>query len=570
MKKQQQRTQEPPQDVAVIYARYSSSRQRDVSIDQQVSACRAYADQQGWNVIRVYADHAITGNTAQLPSFQQMIRDASALAWSKVIVYAFDRFARDRYDSAVYKHALKENGVRVLSVTEQVTDDPAGVLMESIFEGFAEYYSRELQRKIRRGLRYNAENCIASGAHTIPLGYDRGPDGRYRLNPAEAALVQEAFRRYGAGETMAAIARDFNARGITTKRGKPWSRSSFHALLKNERYAGVFIWKDVRVEGGVPVIISREDFDRVQRRIAAEAENRVDRRDRGHGLYVLTGRAVCGLCGCGLTGVSGVGRHGDRHAYYYCSGRRKGSGCELKPIPRDQLEGLVARSVLELVLTDDTIEWMAEYAAAHQRQEDTDAEISRTQDALKASKKAAGNILAAIEKGTYTDTTADRLRELEAEAESIKIDLTAESVKSPGINKEQIVFFITSFRRGDPNDPAYRSRLIDTFVNRVIVYDDRILISLNFTGENNEITAPIPDTLTGSDIDFSGGQNITTPCGVVLFWRISSSRGIRTSVKKTVRGTVFSGDRRILQSTHEQITANYFAKSETNPPKQAK
>ena len=495
MKKQQQRTQEPPQDVAVIYARYSSSRQRDVSIDQQVSACRAYADQQGWNVSRVYADHAITGTTDQRPSFQQMIRDASALAWSKVIVYAFDRFARDRYDSAVYKHALKENGVRVLSVTEQVTDDPAGVLMESIFEGFAEYYSRELQRKIRRGLRYNAENCIASGAHTIPLGYDRGPDGRYRLNPAEAALVQEAFRRYGAGETMAAIARDFNARGITTKRGKPWSRSSFHALLKNERYAGVFIWKDVRVEGGVPVIISREDFDRVQRRIAAEAENRVDRRDRGHGLYVLTGRAVCGLCGCGLTGVSGVGRHGDRHAYYYCSGRRKGSGCELKPIPRDQLEGLVARSVLELVLTDDTIEWMAEYAAAHQRQEDTDAEISRTQDALKASKKAAGNILAAIEKGTYTDTTADRLRELEAEAHLLEARLCElQSTIADTFTADEIKAALQLLREGELSDPDYQQALIDAIV-RAVSYDGRTLLITLTYGKPGAAQLQLPVTL---------------------------------------------------------------------------
>jgi len=495
MKKQQQRTQEPPQDVAVIYARYSSSRQRDVSIDQQVSACRAYAGQQGWKVLRVYADHAITGTTDQRPSFQQMIRDASALAWSKVIVYAFDRFARDRYDSAVYKHALKECGVRVLSVTEQVTDDPAGVLMESIFEGFAEYYSRELQRKIRRGLRYNAENCIASGSHTIPLGYDRGPDGRYRLNPAEAALVQEAFRRYGAGETMAAIARDFNSRGITTKHGKPWSRSSFHALLKNERYTGVFIWKDVRAEGGVPVIIDRKDFDRVQRRIAVEAENRLDRRDRGHGLYVLTGRAVCGLCGCGLTGVSGVGRHGDRHAYYYCSGRRKGSGCELKPVPRDQLEGLVARAVLELVLTDDTIEWMAEYAAAHQRQEDTDAEISRTQDALKANKKAAGNILAAIEKGIYTDTTADRLRELEAEAHLLEARLCElQSAIADTFTADEIKAALQLLREGELSDPDYQQALIDAIV-RAVSYDGRTLLITLTYGKPGAAQLQLPVTL---------------------------------------------------------------------------
>ena len=136
---------------AVIYARYSSHSQRDVSIDQQIRACKLFAERQSIEVVEIYDDRATTGTNDRRPAFQRMIKDADRADWQFVIVYSLDRFARDRYDSAVYKRRLKECGVKVLSAMENISDDPTGILMESLLEGLAEYYSKELSRKIRRG-----------------------------------------------------------------------------------------------------------------------------------------------------------------------------------------------------------------------------------------------------------------------------------------------------------------------------------------------------------------------------------------------------------------------------------
>ena len=136
---------------AVIYARFSSSAQREASIEQQINVCTTYAQQNGYTILQTYSDRAITGRTDQRPQFLQMIKDAREGRFCAVIVYALDRFSRDKYDSARYKHDLRQNGVRVVSATEPITDNPSGILIESVFEGLAQYYSAELSQKIRRG-----------------------------------------------------------------------------------------------------------------------------------------------------------------------------------------------------------------------------------------------------------------------------------------------------------------------------------------------------------------------------------------------------------------------------------
>ena len=124
---------------AVLYCRYSSHNQRDVSIDQQIKACEAFAERENIRIVKVYSDRAMTGTNDRRPEFQKMISEAPALDVQYVIVYSLDRFARDRYDSAVYKRQLKQRGIRVLSATENISDDPTGVLLESMLEGLAEY-----------------------------------------------------------------------------------------------------------------------------------------------------------------------------------------------------------------------------------------------------------------------------------------------------------------------------------------------------------------------------------------------------------------------------------------------
>ena len=162
----------------VIYARYSSHAQRDVSIEQQVADCEAYARSNGLRVVKVYADRAISGTNDKRPQFQKMLKDAERGRWAYVLCWKVDRFARNRYDSATYKYRLKRHGVRVIYAKESIPDGPEGILLESVLEGSAEYYSANLSQNIKRGMRFNALECKVNNG-SMPLGYCKGPDGRY-------------------------------------------------------------------------------------------------------------------------------------------------------------------------------------------------------------------------------------------------------------------------------------------------------------------------------------------------------------------------------------------------------
>ena len=146
---------------AVIYARYSSDRQREESIEGQLRECAEYAAKNNLTLLGTYVDRALSARTADRPDFQRMIADSARGLFDVVLVWKLDRFSRDRYDSATYKAKLKKNGIRVLSARENISDDASGVLMEAVLEGMAEYYSVELSQKIRRGMDINAEKCLS-------------------------------------------------------------------------------------------------------------------------------------------------------------------------------------------------------------------------------------------------------------------------------------------------------------------------------------------------------------------------------------------------------------------------
>ena len=148
---------------AVIYARYSSDRQTEQSIEGQLRECYAFAKANDIAVIDTYIDRAISGKTDNRPAFQKMIEDSAKRQFQAVIVYRLDRFTRNRYDSAIYKARLKKNGVKVLSAMENLNGSPESIIMESLLEGMAEYYSVELSQKITRGMRENALTYNYSG-----------------------------------------------------------------------------------------------------------------------------------------------------------------------------------------------------------------------------------------------------------------------------------------------------------------------------------------------------------------------------------------------------------------------
>lgn len=489
-------------DEAVIYTRFSSHSQRDVSIDQQIRACVQYARRLGLKVVYIYDDKAITGTSDQRPGFQKMIRDSDRARWKYVIVYTLDRFARDRYDSAVYKRKLRENGVKVLSAMENISDDPTGVLMESVLEGLAEYYSKELSQKITRGMDDNARKCMVNGQ--IPYGYKRGADGRFAIYELEAEIVKEIYTKIADGRPLSDIIADLNARGIKNKKGRPWAYSSFNRLLNNERYTGVYIYKDVRVPGGMPCIIDRELFDAVQLSIYTKKNPRKkallddqtkeaipQRRRNQNGIYYLTGKLFCGHCHSPMVGISGRSKNGPLYYYYSCKGKRDRTGCDKKNNGRDQIEYLIASQLKETMLSDKAIGILADAAVAYQKKNSAAIEVDALKAKLSSVTKSIDNLLAAIEAGIFTESTKDRMLELETRKRIISAQLVeAQASADKLLSREEIIATLELFQGGDLEDKAYQEALFDTFLVRAYIYDDTVKIVFNLGSDTKETTFP--------------------------------------------------------------------------------
>ena len=479
---------------AVIYARFSSSAQREASIDQQIRVCQSYAEQQGYNIVQIYSDRAMTGRTANRPQFLQMIKDASQGRFCAVLVYALDRFSRDKYDSARYKHELRQHGVRVVSATEPISDNASGVLIESVFEGLAQYYSAELAQKIRRGYEDNARKCLVAGS--LPYGYRRGADGRYEIVPEEADIIREVFTRVDKGDSYADIARDLNARGLKTRHGTDWNRSSFKTILRNQRYIGTYISKYNIQEDGVPKIVDKELFYRVQK----DPRGRSGPRRSPNGYYSLTGKLYCGLCGDKMTGVSGTSQNGNPFFYYTCHSHRA-HNCPQRSFARDKLEAAIYNAIKEDVLSDDAIRWMAHETILDREKvaPEIDVDLARAQLAqVKTQKK---NVMNAIRAGIFTNSTRDELLDLEEQEAALEERIReAETAADNLPTEDDIISYLELFREGCGTKDLTVSAVLDAFVTRAEIHEDYMLIYFKIKKEDRQKTAdlPSPDELCSS------------------------------------------------------------------------
>ena len=487
----------PPQD-CVIYARYSSHNQREVSIEQQVKECEDYARYNDLRVVKVYADRAISGTNDKRPQFQKMLKDAERGRWAYVLCWKVDRFARNRYDSATYKYRLKRHGVRVIYAKESIPDGPEGILLESILEGSAEYYSANLAQNVKRGLRFNAEACLSNGR--IPYGYRKGADGHFEILESEAAVVREIFERSAAGEQYARILEDLKARGVPTRRGGQWRPCTLRVILLNEVYKGVYHFGDVRVEGGVPRIVDDELWEGAQKRLEAAKGTRVY-----SATYLFTGKIRCGLCGEPMTGKTGTGRSGT-YAYYICKGQRE-KRCNKKAVRQELLEGRVVSCVLDALNDDGLVNWIADAVDEMQKREIEKSRVAP--EALKAElagvKKSIKGIMAAIEAGVFTASTKGRLLELEGEQERLEAAIADASLPVPSVDREAFVCWLTRFRGVSNLDEETRREAVNALVWQVRVWDDHAEAVLNYSGTEEIVHVPLLDGSGGGSPDGDKG-----------------------------------------------------------------
>ena len=245
---------------AVVYARYSSHNQTEQSIEGQLAAAHKYAEARGLNIIHEYCDRAKTGTNDNREEFQQMLHDCQTHTFTVIIVWKVDRFGRNREEITFNKYKAKKHGVRVEYIAENITEGPEGVILESVLEGMAEYYSLQLSQNVRRGYLESAKKHKVLGGH-YPLGYRRSENGFYEIDPTTAPAVKLIYNMYESGESISNIIRYLNENGYRNLRGKPFTKNSLPSILKNERYTGTYIFKDqIKEENIIPAIITKEVF----------------------------------------------------------------------------------------------------------------------------------------------------------------------------------------------------------------------------------------------------------------------------------------------------------------------
>ena len=483
----------------VIYARYSSDSQRDESVDGQIRECKEFAKRSGITVVDTYIDRALSAKTDNRPDFQRMIKDSAKRLFDVIIVWKLDRFARNRYDSAHYKRILRKNGVKVISAKENISDGPEGILLESMLEGYAEYYSAELSQKIHRGQHENALKGKNNGGG-IPLGYMLGDEQKLLINPLTAPIVVEVFTKYAEGETMRSIVASFNDRGLKTSRGKPFNIGSFHALLKNRKYIGEYKYQEVVIPGGVPAIVSEELFNRVQERMVKNKKSPA--RTKADDEYLMTTKLVCGACGKFMVGESGTSRTGAVHYYYKCGASKRGKGCKKKAVKKDWIERLVVFWTVNRILKDEEIDKIADKIVAFQERENDLIPTLRQQ--LAEVEKSIDNMLNAIQQGILSKSTKKRLNDLEVQKEDLEISILQAEIKRPKYPKEVIVEWIGQFKYGDIDSRDYQRKIIDAFVNSITLFDDFLVFAYNYNDETEQVSIKDIEEALGSD--FMGGS----------------------------------------------------------------
>lgn len=495
---------------AVIYARYSSHNQTECSIEGQLEECRRYADNNKINIVGEYIDRAKSGTKDDRDNFLKMIEDSKNKTFEGILVYQLDRFARNKYDSVIYKKQLKERGIRVLSARENISQDASGILMESVLEGMAEYFSVELGQKVKRGMKLNADNCYYNGG-TIPLGYKlevvndekfnnsikKAVKKRYAIDEEKALIVKKIFEMYASDKRMVEIIDYLNKLGLTTAYNKPFNRSSIRRILENKKYIGIYTYQEEEKENAIPRIIDDELFYKVQKELENNSLSPARRRAKAE--YLLSNKLYCGLCKDKMTGKSGTSKTGKLHTYYACKSSIKHL-CDMDSIKKDEIEDIIAKTCQD-ILTKDNINLVAKKIVDYANNEQDTIEYKQLNKSLKENEKKKQNLIKAISECENVDTRQilfDELSNIQKTLDDVNKALLIEKAKHLKIGITEVKYFLNSLKKGNINNIKYKKTLINTLVNKVYLYKDRATILFNINSQIEEVNISLLEDVESS------------------------------------------------------------------------
>ena len=463
---------------AVIYARYSSDRQTEQSIEGQLRDCREYAQRNDIAIVGTYIDRAMTGTNDNREQFQKMLKDSDKKAWDYVLCYKLDRFSRNKYEMAIHRKHLKDNGIKILSAKENIPETPEGVLLESLLEGMNQYYSEELSQKTKRGLR---ETRIKGNYMGGPINYGykvvhettgEQPVAKVAVNEDEAPVLLHIFEAYAAGNRIPDIVRELDDKGIKN-RGNPFTVNSIYFMLQQEKYTGVYTIHEETFTHIYPAIIPKELYQIVRKRVDA---NKTGKHVIGID-YILMGKCFCGYCERQLRSAAGTTTDGTILRYYRCPYSKKDPNCHNQSVRKEALESIVTEALTKEIAKPENIALITDkvfelYCAKFTG----DSDLRRYERELAATDRAITNILKAIEEGIFTPSTKQRLTELEAKKARIEQAITIESAREKNmLTKENIERYITDAIK------LSAKQMVELLVERIDVFTDKICIKLKYS-----------------------------------------------------------------------------------------
>ena len=453
---------------AVIYARYSSSRQREESIERQIEICNDYAVAHNMLVIGSYVDRKKTGKTDTRPDFQRMIYESSKHLFDVVLVWRYDRFARNLDDHGAYERLLHQNSVDLISATEEIPEGSHSAIIKAVILGGNESYSVELAAKVSDGMHRAAMQGQTSGGPRV-FGY-RVVDKHYVLDEGEAQIIRQIFTWYDQGKSMTEIVNQLNAQGAVNAAGKPFIISVMRRILTNQMYIGIRLYKGEDIGIRVPAIIDKELFDRVQIQVGknkcAPARNK-PLNDQ----YLLTTKLFCAQCGSTMSGISGISKNGSKYQYYSCTNRSNKKGCTKHYIGKEVLETAVVDAVKKVLLANNIPE-LAKAVVKCCNDAQDNGNLLKLESELREVNKGINNLLDLIEAGRNSQAMADRLEQREQQKKLLEQNIAKEKVLHQIPTEDEVIFFFNNFIQGNIDSLEYNRYLIDILVNSIYLSDE--------------------------------------------------------------------------------------------------
>lgn len=341
---------------AIIYARYSSDKQTEDSIEAQIRACKEYAAANGLSVVGVYSDEAISGKgsmTASRAQYQKMLRDCDKGMFQKILIHKYDRVARNLGEHVNLEKKLHDKGVELIAVAQNFGTTNEAKIMRTLTWAMSEYYLDNLSDEVKKGHKETALRGLHNGG-VAPFGYDV-IDQAYVVNEFEAEYVRRIFSAAANRQGYTEIIKEMGERKIKGKRGKPIKYTQIYEMLRNIKYTGTYVYSPqeeksranrrskphaIRIENALPAIIDKTLFQEVQRIMD---ERKQTGKKAG---YLCSGLVYC-ECGAKMHGMKST-RKGHEYHYFYCS--RK---CGAPVIRMEEVDNTAVKYLKDLLSPDN-------------------------------------------------------------------------------------------------------------------------------------------------------------------------------------------------------------------------